>query len=328
MVQEKKYMKKNEPVKFSIIMPVFNVKEYVRDAIESVLCQTYSNVELIIVNDGSTDGSKEIVEALARQDSRIKVIHCPNSGLSEARNIGFRLASGDFIFFMDSDDTIDIELFNIVHEKILLENQKVFMISYEKFSSNGKYSGKNILSGIHQSNSIMHDILTKKLENYVWQFIIDKSIFSEDLRFHSGVLFEDIDWTARFLSEIDSIYYINKPLYRYRIRLSSITHTRSLQKARDLLIVLGLLEKTINKNFPSESLSFINWRKSLDLTIYFDFSILGWESEDLRKKIYSQIASYNGNHLDLRQKVKLILIKFRVVDFFQKCRYSKYGVRK
>lgn len=320
--------KRDESIKFSIIMPVFNVKEYVESAIESVLNQTYSNIELIIVNDGSTDGSRKIVEDLSVKDSRIKLIHCPNRGLSMARNTGLNIASGNFIFFMDSDDIVDINLFQIAHDKISSENQNVLMIGYEEIASHYTYLGKNVLPGIHCSASIIHNILSKKLENYVWQFIIAKSILSENLLFHPNVLFEDIDWTARFLSKIESVYYINKPLYKYRIRDSSITHTRNFQKAHDLLIVLDLLEKTLNENFPSELPNFRLWRKSLDLTIYFDFSILGWETKRLRNDMYSKILSYNGDGLDLKQKIKLILIKFRVMDFFHKLKGNDHEFRK
>lgn len=311
-------LKHDEKIKFSIILPVYNVEDYVADAIESVLRQTYSNIELIIVNDGSTDKSKNIIDEYAKLDPRIKVIDCPNNGLSEARNIGLRNASGEYIFFMDSDDIIDKNLFEIVNGKTITEKQKVFMVGFEEFSQSNTFFGKEIDQGVYENKSIIHNILTKKMENYVWQFIIEKSILSEKLRFKTGVLFEDIDWTARFLSQVESVYYINKSLYKYRVRLNSITHTRSLKKANDLLIVLELLEKTIKENFPSELKNFNNWRKTLDLTVYFDFSILGWESKKIKRDLFFRIAAYDYSNLDLKQMLKLALIKHRIVYIISK----------
>lgn len=308
-------------IKFSIIMPVYNVSDFLEEAIVSVLNQKYQNIQLIIINDGSTDGSQIIAEKFAKQDNRIIIINKENEGLSVARNVGVDIATGDYIFFMDSDDIIREDLFMIIYQRLHENMENVFMIGYEQFNEKTTYIGKTIDTNYYTNSQIMHAILSGQLENFACQFVINKTVLSKnDLKFKAGVLFEDIDWTARFLSKIDSIYYINKPLYKYRVRLTSITHTKSLKKANDLLVVLSLLEETLNKSFPNELQNFSKWRRALDLTIYFDFSFLGWESKKLKSDMYSRIMSYDYTGLALKQMIKLALIKFRIVDFLSKNR--------
>ncbi|KAF0261007.1 glycosyltransferase family 2 protein [Leuconostoc citreum] len=302
-------------IKFSIIMPVYNVGKFLNEAIRSVVNQTYENLELIIVNDGSTDNSEEVVKKFSQIDNRIVLINQINMGLSAARNVGLTHVTGDYIFFMDSDDIININLFSIVYGKICqTDSSSVFMIGYDKFSEKKFVSGEKLQSKKYASDELVHNILIHRAENYVWQFIISKSIFNEELLFLTNTLFEDIDWTARFLSSVKTIDYISESLYYYRTRLNSITHTRSHKKANDLLVVLNSLSKTINTKFPKEKANFDLWRKPLDITVYCDYSLLGWGDQVKREQLFHQIYSYNGEGLSLKQKLKLYLIKIRIID--------------
>ncbi|AHF19422.1 putative glycosyltransferase EpsJ [Leuconostoc suionicum] len=302
-------------IKFSIIMPVYNVVEFLEESINSVIKQTYRNLELIIVNDGSTDGSIKIAEKMSEFDSRISIVNQRNEGLSVARNVGLACASGDYVFFMDSDDTVKDDLFSIIYERICQINfPSVFMIGYENFHNKNTFPGKKLKSDRYSNVKIMHAILTSQLENYVWQFIIPKFVLETELSFAPGVLFEDIDWTARFLSHVPSVDYISDSLYCYRTRINSITHTRSHKKSSDLLIVLELLSKTISKRFPKELENFQVWRKPLDITVYYDYSLLGWKNLEDKGQLFSRVKSYDSRGLTFKQKVKLYLIKIKVVD--------------
>lgn len=302
-------------IKFSIIMPVYNVSDFLTSSITSVLRQTYSHFEIIIVNDGSTDASYSILEKMSKVDRRITVINQENKGLSAARNVGLNIASGDYIFFMDSDDTIKNDLLLTVYNTICrMKVPNTIMIGYEAFNNKGNFLGKRLVSGTYSGSEVVHSILTGQLENYVWQFIIPKFLLDKDLRFLEGVLFEDIDWTARFLSNISSVMYVSDSLYCYRVRQGSITHTRSNKKSRDLLKVLESLSKTITNKFPEELVNFQVWRKPLDITVYYDCSILGWENVDSKGQLFLRICNFDGNGLTVKQKIKLLLIKVKIVD--------------
>lgn len=300
-------------VKYSIIMPVYNVADFVVEAIDSILKQNYKHFELILVNDGSTDNSYEIITNIAENDKRIFVVNKSNGGLSDARNVGLNHASGDYIFFMDSDDIINSNMLEIVNKQIQ-KDTKAVMIGYQYFSSKGTSVGKTINPGTYTGEQIMQNILLGKLENYVWQFIVHKSKITENLLFKKGLLFEDIDWTPRLLSNLDYINYVNLPLYFYRTRSDSIVHTKSLKKIKDLCIALTLMKDTIQKNFPNQIKYIDTWRQPLDLTIYYNYSIFGWENLSDKIRLRNKIQKFNNKELSNKQVVKKYLISCRIID--------------
>ncbi|MBD9365948.1 glycosyltransferase [Leuconostoc mesenteroides] len=308
-------------IKYSIIMPVYNVADFVIEAIGSILEQSYKNFELILVNDGSTDDSYEIISRIATTDERLYVINKSNGGLSDARNEGLNYVSGDYIFFMDSDDIVNSNMLDIVNKQIQ-KDTKAVMIGYQCFSKRGTSIGKTINSGIYTGEQILHYILLGKLENYVWQFIVHKSILSEHLLFKKGLLFEDIDWTPRLLSNLDYIKYVGHPLYFYRIRSDSIVHTKSLKKIKDLRLALTLMQNTVEHNF-SKQLKYIDtWRQPLDLTIYYNYSFFGWESPSDKIRLRRKIKKFKNKELSNKQIIRKYLIGYRVIDvmaFFVLC---------
>ena len=110
-------MKANE--KISVIVPVYNVKLYLHKCVDSILNQTYQNIEVLLIDDGSTDGSSDICDSYTEKDSRIKVVHKKNGGLSSARNTGLDMATGEYILFVDSDDYIDIEMIRRLYDALV-----------------------------------------------------------------------------------------------------------------------------------------------------------------------------------------------------------------
>ena len=126
--------------KISIISPVYNVEDYLKDCVESILNQTYKNIELILIDDGSTDNSGKICDEYASKDNRVKIVHKKNGGLSSARNAGLDIATGDYIFFVDSDDFL---YKNSVIEKIIKATnggtKDLILLPYIKWYSESKY---------------------------------------------------------------------------------------------------------------------------------------------------------------------------------------------
>lgn len=307
-------MKADEAKLFSVIMPVYNVQEYLHKAIESVLNQSFTNFELIIVDDGSTDNSKNIIQKFLKNDKRITYFFQENMGLSEARNTGIRLSKGEFIFFMDSDDEISTETLSRVSETISYHQPSIIMFNYKIIEGNKLICVPRLKAGFYSSNYIFMGILRRKLENYAWQFVVHRSYFKENLFFKKGVYYEDIDWTPRLLSKADKIYYIQEPLYSYRMRSGSITHTLNEKKLRDLEIVLLSMNNTINNFFPTFTDCFEIWRKPLDLSIYFNYTKIGWHHTSERNLLRSKIFKYSFKGLSRIDIVKLLLIKFRILD--------------
>ncbi|MGC8304594.1 glycosyltransferase family 2 protein [Leuconostoc mesenteroides] len=303
---------------FSIIMPVFNVENYISEAVESVLNQSYTNIELILINDGSTDDSSNIINDYLKTDHRIIIVNQNNKGLSEARNSGLKVATGKYVMFMDSDDIIDFRALQTVYEKVSFESTDVAMIGYQIFDEKKIFRGKSISNGFYSGQEIMHSILNHKLENYAWQFVINRSLLCKNLLFKRNVFYEDIDWTPRLLSSIDNVYYVGGLLYYYRKRRESITHSISYKKISDLEIVMCSMYCTIKKRFPDEFTYFLIWRKSLDLTIFYNYSKLGWASKKKKNEMRDKIQKYSNEGLSYKEKLKKFLIKYRIIDILVK----------
>lgn len=124
-------------IKISIIIPVYNVEKYLATCLDSVINQTYKNLEILLIDDGSTDSSGLICEQYSKKDTRIKTIHKKNGGLSDARNVGISYASGDYISFIDSDDFIDINTFTILNQYIKQYNADIITFNYGSVTTNG-----------------------------------------------------------------------------------------------------------------------------------------------------------------------------------------------
>lgn len=142
-------------MKISIIIPVYNVEKYLDQCIQSIVNQTYKNIEIILIDDGSTDNSAQICDDYARKDDRIKVVHKTNSGLSGSRNLGLTLAQGEYIMFLDSDDWIDTNTCQLAIDKIRLHDADIVLWSYTR-----EYDDRSINNYLFGTNEIIWDLKT------------------------------------------------------------------------------------------------------------------------------------------------------------------------
>ena len=223
-----------EETKVSIIVPVYNVEKYLIKCISSIGNQTYQNIEIICVNDGSTDYSKQLLNQYAEVDNRIKVLHKENGGLSSARNAGLDLATGDIIMFIDSDDWIEA---NTVEDIVLAFKDK--SIDCVTFGIKA-YSEGNI----SQNLDGMNRYLKLKYEGIV-DFNFDRALKTnihvcnkafraeniKDLRFIEGLLYEDIFFMWYNFLHINKMFFLPDIYYHYRVHQGSITESTSAIKS-------------------------------------------------------------------------------------------------
>lgn len=213
--------------KISIIIPIFKVEEYLKDCIDSVIQQTYTNLEIILVNDGSPDNCGAICDAYAKQDARITVIHKENGGLSDARNAGLDICTGDYIAFVDSDDVIHPRFIEVLYTNLLEASADISFCDFEKFTET-----KNIqFSKIHQSEKInlnglqmidhLYDTNWMPKNVVVWNKLYIREIFS-NLRFPKGLVHEDGFVFLDIYKCNPPIIYSNLRLYYYRNNSESI----------------------------------------------------------------------------------------------------------
>ena len=209
----------------SVIVPVYNVEKYLDRCVNSLLNQTYENIEIILVDDGSTDNSSEICNKWCKQDDRIRTFHKINGGLSSARNYGIKKAKGKYITFVDSDDWIDENTFEIINE------QKADMYIYGIYindengrktmktpTCNGKYNSLEVLIKLNTYSNIDVSVCNK---------IFLKSLF-ENIEFPDKKKCEDYYIIYKLIDKADNIYISNKCNYHYFQRNNSITRNETI----------------------------------------------------------------------------------------------------
>jgi len=213
----------------SIIIPIYNVEDYLRETIDSVLSQTYKNLEIILVDDGSTDTSSDICDTYSERDKRIKVIHQNNQGLSATRNVGTSMATGQYIFYLDGDDYLE----NNAIELLLSENKNYDLIIsnyYYTYPDNENVAQFNYdCSQWIDKKQAMYDLASGKIQNFAWGKLI-KSDIAKQCQFPNGKLFEDTYWMHLIIHLSDEIFIETKPTVHYRQQDKSISFTMNAKR--------------------------------------------------------------------------------------------------
>lgn len=201
----------------SVIVPVYNVEKYLNKCIESIANQTYKNLEIILVDDGSTDSSGAICDQWAKKDDRIKVIHKENGGLSDARNKGLYIASGNYIGFVDSDDWIDYEMYEKLLSLSKSYNADISSCGVLKIWDNNetrkltKDNGLQVLNNIESMEALIE---SSYLIQTVWNKLYKRRILN-GLEFPYGLIHEDEFWTWKAISHSSKTVTTDEPLYYY-----------------------------------------------------------------------------------------------------------------
>lgn len=229
----------NDNPKISVIIPVYNVEEFLPRCVESVLCQTYTDYEIILVDDGSTDSSSDICDLYAQKNDKIKVYHKRNGGLADARNFGLEHSVGDYVLFLDSDDFYTDE--NMFTQLMRYSGKAdVICFNYCRYI---KEKGQAMLPLTRCS--VRMNILDQKAPADVFTSsacmkIVRKNIITDNnIFFEKGSLSEDIEWSAKLLVYAETILYTDKVYYAYRVRPGSITKSISLKHIYDLDNIVG-----------------------------------------------------------------------------------------
>ena len=246
----------------SLIIPVYNVEQYLENCLESVVNQTYQNIEIILVDDGSTDRSGIICDNWKNKDNRIKVIHKTNGGLSHARNVGIEKACGDYLMFVDSDDIISNELCSTLL-KILVENNADLSIcnAAHIFDNNINFNNEGKLYFYNATEAICELWYQKSFLPSAWGKLYKKELF-ENVKFTEGIIFEDIDIMHEIFYQCDKIVYTTKELYGYVHHENSITTKKYSIKDN---VILDICDK-INDFANDKSIALQKAAKSYNVT--------------------------------------------------------------
>lgn len=234
----------------SVIVPVYNSEMYLAACLDSIISQTYRNLEIIVINDGSTDFSLEIAQTYADKDDRIKVFSQDNAGLSEARNRGLSVATGDLITFVDSDDLLLPDAMEILNGVMLQTEADIVeggIISGDTIPKKIKKSSQKIDLFIPEE-AISRVLYQKILLPSAWGKLYKSALF-ENIKYSKGILYEDLDIFYKIYDRSARIAYIDYPVYFYRNSDGSIVNSWKPQRL-DVLDVTDKIEKYISEKYP------------------------------------------------------------------------------
>lgn len=258
-VKENLYVyKKVKEELVSVIVPVYNVEKYLSQCLDSIIHQTYKNLEIILVNDGSTDGSGKICDDYAAKDGRIKVIHQENGGLSDAHNKGLDLMTGQFVTFVDSDDYLENNCIHTLYTYACTCKTDISIGKFVEFEENtSQFLFHNHLNNGNKIEFLTGDQCLERHHKYflgifvtAWAKLYRTSLFNDSnpcksIRYPLGVLHEDQYTTHKLFFKSNKIVFVNDYLYVYRVRENSITNTL-LSDKRIMDNIRGLEEKIID----------------------------------------------------------------------------------
>lgn len=222
-------------MKFSIIVPIYNSEDYLSRCIESCLNQTFRDIEIVLVNDGSTDASEVICQDFEKKDSRIVYVEKENGGLSDARNYGIKKATGDYIVFLDSDDFLSLDACEQFH-KIILRKRADIICGTTLEEKDGNISRlRSSMDGYGKYTSgsryLRHELGKGTFRVMAWTNIYRRLFLIENhLFFKKGIFHEDVEWSPRVFLEADLVADTDNEFYHYIIREGSITRKKSFRK--------------------------------------------------------------------------------------------------
>jgi len=235
-------------MKVSVIIPVYQVESFLRECVESVLVQSYTDLEIILVNDGSSDYCPQICDDYAIKDNRVRVIHKENGGLSDARNAGLEIAAGEYVIFLDGDDYwkdshFIEELVKLIDQYAMPDLLQFGYIRYfqtnDTWGSPYPYIETSLVEHLDKDGLFEYLVLHEKYAVSAWSKIIRRSVLIEHhIRFEKGLLGEDMDWGMSLWSVIRTAKIVNLFSYVYRQRPVSITSGYGIRNVEDFCYIL------------------------------------------------------------------------------------------
>lgn len=225
--------------KISIIVPIYNTEKYLEKCLESIISQDYKNLEIILINDGSTDNSLSICKKYERKDKRIKLINNDHLGVAESRNIGLKYATGDYIGFVDSDDFIDKDMYKTLIDFSEKYNADISMCRFCYFNDDSEIITEKSNSQFCKLNSeqaLNFLLVDKVITNHLTLKLFKKELF-KNILFPKEKKFEDISTMYKLINKSNKIIYITRQLYYYRVRYDSICKNITLESICDFLDV-------------------------------------------------------------------------------------------
>lgn len=321
--------------KVSIVVAVYNVREYVSRCVASLLDQSYKNIEIIVVDDGSTDGSAEACDALGATDSRVVVVHKENGGLSSARNYGLKLATGRYAVFVDGDDVVSADFVRVLMKSAALNCNAVVSSGLSRIPR----QDADLIPKVPESYSVLHLSSSQAIGQLLMQGSISESACAKLMNidlwkkhpFPEGRVYEDLSIMAMVLGDADDVAVVDMPLYGQVYRPGSITRKRYITSDQYIDAYLAVkdtcdfVQNRYGSTFENELVAFKSLRYSRLVRLFNDVDSPSTQCSAIRRSIldylraeYQTILSSDVVSPTAKVKTALIVRFPRLYEFLYK----------
>lgn len=318
-----------DAVDVSIIIPVYNAAKYLAQCLDSVIDQTIKSKEIIVINDGSTDNSYEILKAYKKKFPKLIVINHKNSGASESRNAGLKMAKGEYVGFVDSDDFIKLTMFEKMYKVAVRDNSNIVICNYILYNSNGHQQTVKEFDkdGCLDKLEALRKFLLNEIKAYSCNKLFKRELFTQsNILFPDFKVCEDTPVVFLLIAHARKISIVEEPFYYYRQRRTSLTSTFSMKAIKDMLAGCYIMKSFITKDPKRCKELFSYYRVYMIKTLWvihnkywLQYCSTGVKSNyyDFKQVVTKEVKGIKvqeiiGNRkLTLEYKVKAILIKTR-----------------
>lgn len=300
----------------SIVVPVYNVEKYLKKCVESIINQTYKNLEIVLVDDGSTDNSGKICDDYSISDERVKVIHKQNGGLSDARNVGIDNSTGKYITFVDSDDTIENDYVEYLYSLLKKYKTKLSICNYNVISKD-KIIPYIIEEKEMKMNKIcaLKELLCERLFSVSsCAKLYDIKLF-KNVRFPVGKLCEDNGTTYKLIEKCDCISYGSKSKYNYYKRENSIMTSNFNERKFDLIYLVDQMKNELEPKYPELSDEILKKQILARFSILRQIVLSDYNNDTKTNQIIDFLKQHSNfilksNIVSKREKIALITLYF------------------
>jgi glycosyltransferase involved in cell wall biosynthesis len=308
----------------SVIIPVYNTREYLSDAVDSVLGQTLPASQILLIDDGSTDGSAELCDWYSEHFETVQTIHQTNQGIANARNVGIANSTGDYILFVDSDDIVKDTCLQETTTILTTENADLTLFNYHKFS---QHDTRLVVQPNIPRNTIFSGsgpdacaaLFSSEFDDYSWDFVARRALYTENgIRFPEGRVYEDKATNYKLLLAASKVCRTSEILYYYRQRSNSIVHTASLRSSWDDLEIIEERKSFITTEYPNlkrlcEARAYPTYIGEYKNSLEIQYSA---EAREMRRLITSKLHYYQIVGLPTispSTRVQAILVKLHLL---------------
>lgn len=323
----------NQPL-ISVIVPVYKVEKYLNRCVDSIIRQTYKNIEIILVDDGSPDACPALCDALADKDDRVRVIHKTNGGLSSARNAGLDVAKGEYIGFVDSDDAIAPDMYEHLYKILIDFDADVSICEYANWDGGGfpviSEESKKVF--VYQRDEMLRYYLRADQPNScfeVWDRLYSKKLL-QHIRFTERIINEDVDFSYKVFCASRRVCFSHQKKYWYNVGNISITRNALSPKDFDLYTawknVVEISKKNCESNVPFAEFNL----KRVDFTLLLKYAMFGIRGFDQPKQVIKEMQAklkkncgmfLKSKGLTVSRKIAVLLLCVNVS--FVKCLFDK-----